>query len=396
MKVSKPVKILYIIGSLDRGGAEGQLIKLSSNLEPHYWLARVFCLSRPGAQAAMLMNLGVQVDAPKGFDLWQSLFSGKSSFARAIRAFLSSFSLVRIVLGFRPDIIHFILPEAYIAGGLLTIILPVPVRVMSRRSLNLYQRKIPWAGSLERWLHRRMDACIGNSRAVASELIEEGAAASKVKLIPNGLDTHNIRPEPAKRRQRLDQLGLAEPVILCTVIANLIAYKGHLDLVDAVACCRDTLNHPLCVLIIGRDDGMQAAIEERIDSHGIGDVFLFLGSREDTWDWLCASDIAVLASHEEGFSNVILEAMACALPVLATDVGGNSEAVLDTVTGLLVPKQDPRRLGEALATLVNDAGLRADLGRRARERVCECFTLERCVRQHEILYKNLLESAGVA
>ncbi len=389
MKPTQPKKILYVIGSLDRGGAEGQLIKLALNIESQHWSPRVFCLSRLGVQANLLIQRGIPVEAPRELGAWP-LFKSRLIGVRIIRAIWSMMALAKSVFKFRPDIIHFILPEAYIAGGLLTIIVPVPIRVMSRRSLNRYQQKFPLVKRIECWLHQRMGACIGNSKAVTSELLEEGASASKVKLIYNGLDSETFQPNLALRESKLAELGIVEPVIICTVVANLIAYKGHLDLVDAVAKCRSRLDHRLVILLIGRNDGMQDEIQARIDHLGLSDTFIFLGSRGDTPDWLCASDFLVLASHEEGFSNVILEAMACALPVVATDVGGNSEAIMDSITGLLVPKCDPKRLGIAIETLVNDSSLRSNYGRRGRERVCEYFSLQHCVREYEDMYKNLL------
>ncbi|MEX2352576.1 MAG: glycosyltransferase family 4 protein, partial [Gammaproteobacteria bacterium] len=103
----------------------------------------------------------------------------------------------------------------------------------------------------------------------------------------------------------------------------------------------------------------------------------------------CA-DLGVLPSHQEGFSNSLLEMMAAGLPVIATDVGGNGEAIIDNASGLLVPPQDPKALGHAIARIAADPVLRRGLGDSARARMRECFSIERCAEEYRQVYTDLL------
>jgi glycosyltransferase involved in cell wall biosynthesis len=120
------------------------------------------------------------------------------------------------------------------------------------------------------------------------------------------------------------------------------------------------------------------------------DQISFFGSRDDVADILAASDIGILASHQEGFSNAVLEGMAAGLPMVVTDVGGNAEAVLDGVTGLVVPARDPRRLAQAITQLAHDKQRRVAFGTAGRQRAAECFSQEQCKRRYDVLYRGLL------
>jgi glycosyltransferase involved in cell wall biosynthesis len=141
---------------------------------------------------------------------------------------------------------------------------------------------------------------------------------------------------------------------------------------------------------VGRDDGIGADLAARAEAAGLAAQVRFLGQRDDVPDLLAASDIAVSASHEEGSSNAVLEAMAAGLGVVATDAGGNAEAIRPGIDGLLVPPRDPAALGAALVALAGDAGLRARLGDAARARATRDFSLTACVDRYAALYRGLL------
>ena len=145
------------------------------------------------------------------------------------------------------------------------------------------------------------------------------------------------------------------------------------------------------LLLVGRDDGLEEFLLTKIHEYDLSDNILFLGSRNDTAEIFAASDIALLCSHEEGFSNAIIEAMAAGLPVIATDVGGNPEAIIDNLTGLLVKPSDTEQLGRAILKLSRDPALRKELGIAASKRFSDNFTLEQCVVKYTTLYKKFLD-----
>jgi glycosyltransferase involved in cell wall biosynthesis len=121
----------------------------------------------------------------------------------------------------------------------------------------------------------------------------------------------------------------------------------------------------------------------------------FTGYQKDVRPWLAALDIFVLSSDWEGMSNALLEAMAAGLPVVATAAGGTPDVVAEGRTGLLVPPRDPCALAEAIESLVRDPDLRHSMGRAGRERVAECFSVERMVERTQTLYETLLSVKGL-
>jgi glycosyltransferase involved in cell wall biosynthesis len=141
----------------------------------------------------------------------------------------------------------------------------------------------------------------------------------------------------------------------------------------------------LLLLVIG-DGSERAGLEALAHETGADAVVRFLGHREDARDLLAGCDLYVNSSISEGISLTILEAMAARLAVVATRAGGTPE-ILDETCGRLVPLRDPAALGAALATLGADATLRAELGRAARARVEERFTLDRMVAQYRDVYR---------
>ncbi|MBV8697006.1 MAG: glycosyltransferase, partial [Bradyrhizobium sp.] len=123
---------------------------------------------------------------------------------------------------------------------------------------------------------------------------------------------------------------------------------------------------------------------------GLESHISLLGVRSDIPDLLNASDVAILASHQEGFSNAIIEGMQAGLPVIVTDVGGNAEAVASGETGLVVAPRDPDALAAAILRLASDGELRQRYGAAGRRRVAVHFSLEACVAAYEALYRGLL------
>jgi len=377
--------LFYVIGSLDIGGAEHHLAQITPRLVALGWEVVVCCLSHRGEQADSLAGEGVNVIAPP----FEVIRRWRHPLLRPIRLALATFGLILHMLKHRPRIAHFFLPGAYLIGGPVAILTGVPIRIMSRRSRNHYQLGRPLAARLEFLLHRRMAAVIGNSRRVVADLAGEGCPREKVGLIYNGVELARFH-RPSDRAAARHALGIGEQEFVAVTVANLIAYKGHLDLIEALAGVRDRLPGRWVLLCVGRDDGWQSEIERRAQKRGIAGHVRFLGSRRDVPELLGLADLGILASHEEGFSNAVIEMMAAGLASVVTDVGGNGEAVRDGVSGFVVPPKSPGELGRAIARLACEPSLRNRMGHAARLRVKEHFGLEACVRSYVQLYEALL------
>lgn len=254
---------------------------------------------------------------------------------------------------------------------------------MSRRSLNCYQKHHPVAAVLERLLHRRMRVVLANAQAVARDLAAEGVPEDRIHILYNGVpDQHPTRPRPLVR----NALGLGHHSLVMIIVANLIPYKGHSDLLAALAGIKADLPIDWVLLCVGRDDGIGPALQEQANALGLGPHIRFLGQRRDIPDLLGAADIGLLCSHEEGFSNAILEGMGACLPMVTTDVGGNAEAILHNHCGLVVPPNDPEALGSAIRRVALDPALRLTFGLAAKERCQTVFSLDACVAGYEAIY----------
>ena len=138
------------------------------------------------------------------------------------------------------------------------------------------------------------------------------------------------------------------------VIANLIPYKGHRELIEGLSHIERELPGDWRILLVGRDHGIRAELEALSTTCGVSHRIRFLGQRSDIPALLAAADFGLLTSREEGFSNVILEGMAAGLAMIVTDVGGNAEAVVHGETGFVVPPRNPKAIGDAILELARN------------------------------------------
>lgn len=380
--------ILYVISDLEIGGAERHLSQILPRLAREGFRPIVYTLTHKGRLAPELENGGVEVLQPPYAHAMHRL----PEFLRPCVSFpMTALALWRNMLERHPDIVHFFLPAGYLIGGLCSLLARVPRRVMSRRSLNDYQRKHPVLSWLEFWLHHRMTAVIGNSRAVVAQLADEGVPTDKLGLIYNGVDLESLNVARSRAEMRAS-LSIDEDALVLTNVANLIAYKGHVDLLEGLATVATQLGRRWVLLCVGRDTGIGNSLRRLAKTRGLERNVRWLGERQEISDILNASDIGVLCSHQEGFSNTVLEGMAAGLPMIVSDVGGNREAVVDGQTGLVVPPKNPEAIGRAVLKLAGDPALRTQMGSAARKRVHEVFPISRCVVSYVRLYHGLLQS----
>lgn len=370
-------RIVIVSSRLDVGGTERHIARILPALQRRGLDIALYVMERGGPLEADIAAQGVRVEgsAPGGVLHWPR----------------ATLALARWLRRERPDVVHFFLPRPYVFGSLAAELAGQRLRLMSRRSLTVYRDKYPLLGGIERWLHRRTFGLLGNSQAVMDQLAAEVDDTGKLALIHNGIDL----PSPvftSRRRQTRDLLQIPDGALVTAVIANLIAYKGHRDLIAALALIKDQLPQPWRLLAIGRDDGIGADLKAQAQSLAIDDNILWLGERGDVDELLSASDMFTLPSHQEGFSNALLEAMAARLPVVATAIGGNSDAVVEDETGSLVPVRDPRALAAAILRLARNPDLRASFGEAGRRRVEQRFSLQACVDRYERLYRALGEA----
>jgi len=295
--------------------------------------------------------------------------------------------MVRELRRLEPDILHAFLFHAYTIGAFLSPLLRVRAFVSSRRSLGHFKAGRPAALLIERAANHFAAVVVANSEAVKRDvMIQEGLEAGRVIVIHNGIDLTRFTVHPGANMRR--QVDIAPDARVVAVLANFISYKGHACFL--AAWHRVLTAYPHAVALLIGDGRTRERVEHLARDLHLTSSVRFLGNRPDVPTVLAAIDILVHPSEQEGFSNAILEGMAAGRPVIATDVGGNAEAVVHEETGLLVPSGDPAALAAAIERLFAHPELARAFGAAGRERVEREFGMDRMTSAYERLYVDVL------
>ncbi len=284
----------------------------------------------------------------------------------------------------RFDIIHYFLPTAYIIGGIASIFSPKSIRIMSRRSLNKYSENTYLLRPIEILLHRKMNYITANSNAIKDNLMSEKVSINKIKIIYNG-----VRDNSFFEINRYKKNYYKKSDFTIIVLANLIAYKGHLDVIKALERINKSLPDKWRCLMIGRNDGIKDILEKEAVKCGLGRNIEFIENVINIKPFLQCADISLLCSHEEGFSNAIIESMSAGLPVIATDVGGNVEAVQNNYNGFIVRKSDVKEIGNKILLLLDPCRRRL-MGENSKKIANEKYRIDKCIAAYEDMYKICL------
>jgi glycosyltransferase involved in cell wall biosynthesis len=293
-------------------------------------------------------------ETQQGVDVWfPRFFSVPGLFKRLDGLFMALGAwgcLRRLQRSGRLDVLdaHFGYPEGY-AAVLLGRWLRVPVTITLRGTEARHARDPALARKLRQALQRasRVFAVSDSLRQVAIGL---GIPPEKVRVVGNGVDLDKFSPLPRAEARR--RLGLPLDAPLLITVGGLVERKGFHRVIELLPALRR--RHPgLGYLVVGGpspEGDMTTALQRRVATLGLGDAVHFLGPLppEELPVPLSAADVFVLASRNEGWANVLLEAMACGLPVVATDVGGNAEVVCEPALGFVVPFGDADALQKAL------------------------------------------------
>ena len=376
------VQILYVIGSLGYGGTELHLLKLIKGLNKKYYEISLLVLSEEGQLKEYFLKSKINLILPLIKITKKVNFITK--FLKLINLFYSFFFIYKFAKNNKSAFIHFFLPASYIVGALAGIFAGHKKMIMSRRSLNNYQNY--FFKFLEKKLHKKMYKIVGNSKKILAELTnEEGVSLEKLVLIYNGIKINNEKKIISFNKNKIFNFEKKNNVIM-TIIANLIPYKGHMNLIKV---CSLLTEKNWILLIVGEDrNNFSSKLLKFIKKKNLENQIKLLGLRDDINDILSISDIGVLASHEEGFSNAILEYMSFRLPVVATNVGGNPEAIIHEKNGFIVDPNNLIEFKNYLDLLIKDETKRNNFGYQSLIHLKSNFSFKRMIEGYNSLYLN--------
>lgn len=365
-----PTRILYISRSADLAGSERQLALILRGLDRKRFEPLVLCPGE-GSFTQLLRSAGEQV-------LVVPPLTGLRKLTFPL------FVLPRLLRREGIDLIHLHATRFCSIGGRLARVPVVEAITMSRAIPQAFLSRRPWA---DRFFSSFPRVLLVPSQHQRDELIARGIPASKIHVLYNSVwpQLHTWIASPDRAGVRAE-LGLSSDTPLVGVFGRLEPQKGIADFLNAAAlvAIRDERVH---FLVCG-EGGLREALLSHRDALGLQERVHFLGFQTEVYRWLTALDLSVQSSVWEPLSNHVIESMTAGIPIVATDVGGTAEAVLDERSGLLVPPGNPQRMAEAMVRLLNDARLRVQLGEEARRQAQVQFSPEQMAETVRLAYSH--------
>lgn len=369
----KLIKILFLTDVSGLGGQERVLAGFAKYLNNNKFKSYFCTLSGPGWLTEEVEALGI-----KCYSL--GITNGINYPAGFMR-------LMKVIKEIQPDIIHSQLRFASFFGSLAGKIKRKPI-VLSTRTYTSYFGKYEF---LDPWAARFSDFMTAVSNSAKEILVrKERMPANKIRVLYNGIELKKFQaPSDEKIKECRNRFDLDNCIVI-GIVANLHQIKGHRYLLEAAEILTKKFTN-LRFLIVG-DGILRKELEDFVSRAKLKKIVKFTGLQQgqDLVNILSIMDIFVHPSLNEGVSISIMEAMSMGKPVVATNVGGTPELVIDKKTGLLVKPKDSKALAEALAKLIKEPQLISEMGKNAQERIKNNFTIEKTVRNYENLYEELI------
>ena len=293
----------------------------------------------------------------------------------------------RLVKQLAPDIIHAHDPHG-VAMASLALSMTMGSASAIRMPSLVASRRVDFhlkGNSLSRWKYRQVDCFIAASDAIRQMLIADGVPTDRTVTVHEGIDVDHVAAEPAVNVHEALWLPHGAPVV--GNVAALVPHKGQRYLIEAAHLVVQQV--PDARFIILGEGELREHLEHLVREHHLEKHVLLPGFRTDVIGCIKGFDLFVMCSVTEGLGTSLLDAMACARPIVATRAGGIPEIVEDEVNGLLVPPRDSRALAQAIVRTLQDAGLRRRMGDAGLARVHDRFTVERMVQGTAEVYAKL-------
>jgi len=321
VRQTAPLPIAFVMTSFEPGGTERQMSELIRRLDPARWTVHVACFRASGGWFGRVAEAAASVT-----EFPVTSFKSPATLAQ-VAAFARWCRRLKIA------VVHTTAMPANIFGLPAAAMARVAVRIGNRREIN--PDKSPLEIALQRAAYSTAHRVVANSRAAADRLRRERVPGRKIVVIPNGLETGRSTPRAMRTRPRT-----------VTVVANLRAEKGHDVLIEAAPEVLRRFPDAHFDIVGGGPE--LASLIAQAEARGVLHAVTFSGHCDDVASKLEMADLFVLPSRSEAFPNAVLEAMAAALPIVATGVGGIRELIDHEQTGLLVAPDDPRMLADRI------------------------------------------------
>lgn len=375
-------RILQLIDSFDEGGSERQAIDLTRRLcESGKFEIHLATLKAEGVLRAQVEQL--DLGRIPSFPLRS--FYGPTGIAQLAR-------FVNYLKQSKIDLIHCHDFYTNVFGMYAGFLAGVRVRIASRRETS--GMRTSGQLRLQKTAYRLADQVVANSESVKQKLLEEGIRGDRISVIYNGLDTMRVNAvERTSRAEKLQRLRIPQSAwdkCFVTIVANMRHdvkdYPMFLRAARAVVAAV-----PDAAFLLAGEGELQQSLTELAAELRIADQTFFLGRCERIAELLSVSEVCVLSSKAEGFSNSILEYMAAGRPVVATNVGGAGEAIVENETGYLAPSGDDQVMAERIISLLRDSAKARAMGERGRLVVAQKFSSDSLLANTEALYQRLFE-----
>jgi glycosyltransferase involved in cell wall biosynthesis len=373
-----PIVLVYVIDNMGLGGTELNAVRTSERLNRERFELRIVCLSEDGPLTERYRALGVPV-----VNMPIRSFYGWSMFRSGLR-------FARYVHQTRAEIVHahdvysniFVWVWARLGGA--------RVVIASRRWWNsLPSRKLRIGN---RFAFARASAVLANSEQVRDTVVREGVPANRVWTITNFADDGAFGVASHDERKLVrESWNASAAAVVIGCVARFHPVKDHVTLVRAFAHLR-ARHHDVFLVLVG-DGPTRPDVEALVSNLNLDSVVHFTGELNNRHNYHRGFDVSALSSRSEGFPNSLVEAMAAGNPVVATAVGGNSDAVLDGTTGFLVPPGDPKAFADALERLVVSPALRESAGQAGLLRARQMYSATHVLAGLEKMYLSLVEAA---
>ncbi len=375
--MDRKLRIFHLVKGLGRGGAETLLNECHRHRDAQrFEYGYGYFLSWKDALVADLRSQGAEVHA----------FESRNSAGMLS----SAFGVARFLRHWRADLVHCHLPLAGVVGRVAGKLAGIPVVYTEH---NLQERYRGPTRLLNRLTWKLQREVIAVSEGVATSIRASSLEGVPIRVIENGVDVDAFSVADGAGAAVRSEWDVPKGA---AVVGTVAVFRTQKRLDEWLRTAQEIRqDHPSTRFLLVGDGPLRRQVEALCDRLKLRDVVRFAGLQEDVRPYLAAMDVYLMSSRFEGLPVALLEAMAMELPVVAPAVGGIREAVVDGGTGFLVPAAEARSLAAKAGLLLGDRAVARAMGRAARERVKERFSISRMVREVEAIYESALGGAAV-